>query len=161
MEYKNTGRDSLVFLVDASKEMFVKGEDGEPSNFDMTMQVLAAWKYFFLFFFFFLLCSSQLQTFTLRLAVYKHVCVFSYLTWRVFVLKCVRSVYMSKIISSDRDLVALVFYGTEKCKNPKASFKHVYIYHDLDTPGKEPKAASSYNPPAHALSVPAPDTSGY
>lgn len=38
-EYKSTGRDSLVFLVDASKEMFVKGEDGEPSNFDMTMQV--------------------------------------------------------------------------------------------------------------------------
>lgn len=29
----------MVFLVDASKEMFIKGEDGEPSNFDMTMQV--------------------------------------------------------------------------------------------------------------------------
>lgn len=38
-EYQSSGRDSLVFLVDASKEMFVKGEDGEPSNFDMTMQV--------------------------------------------------------------------------------------------------------------------------
>lgn len=38
-EYKITGRDSLVFLVDASKEMFIKGEDGQPSNFDMTMQV--------------------------------------------------------------------------------------------------------------------------
>lgn len=38
-DYKITGRDSLVFLVDASKEMFIKGEDGEPSNFDMTMQV--------------------------------------------------------------------------------------------------------------------------
>ncbi|XP_041939491.1 X-ray repair cross-complementing protein 6 [Alosa sapidissima] len=86
VDYKNTGRDSLVFLVDASKEMFIKGEDGEPSNFDMTME-------------------------------------------------CVRSVYMSKIISSDRDLVALVFYGTEKCKNPRDSFKHVYIYHDLDSPG--------------------------
>ncbi|XP_063077201.1 X-ray repair cross-complementing protein 6 [Engraulis encrasicolus] len=85
-EYKSTGRDSLVFLVDASKEMFVKGEDGESSNFDMTMQ-------------------------------------------------CVRSVYMSKIISSDRDLVALVFFGTEKSKNPGDSFKHVYIYHDLDSPG--------------------------
>ncbi|MCJ8738521.1 hypothetical protein PDJAM_G00036500 [Pangasius djambal] len=85
-EYKSSGRDSLVFLVDASKEMFVKGEDGEPSNFDMTMQ-------------------------------------------------CVRSVYTSKIISSDRDLVALVFYGTEKSKNPRNSFKHVYVYHDLDSPG--------------------------
>lgn len=38
-DYKISGRDSLVFLVDASKEMFIKGEDGEPSNFDMTMQV--------------------------------------------------------------------------------------------------------------------------
>ncbi|XP_058476787.1 X-ray repair cross-complementing protein 6 isoform X1 [Solea solea] len=84
--YKLTGRDSLVFLVDASREMFVKGEDGEPSNFDMTMEA-------------------------------------------------VRSVYTSKIISSDRDLVALVFYGTEQSKNPKDSFKHVYVYHDLDEPG--------------------------
>ncbi|KAF7647724.1 hypothetical protein LDENG_00167740 [Lucifuga dentata] len=85
-DYKITGRDSLVFLVDASKEMFIKGEDGEPSNFDMTMQV-------------------------------------------------VRSVYTSKIISSHRDLVALVFYGTEQSKNPRNSFKHVYVHHDLDEPG--------------------------
>ncbi|XP_060950881.1 X-ray repair cross-complementing protein 6 [Limanda limanda] len=85
-DYKITGRDSLVFLIDASKEMFIKGEDGQPSNFDMTMQV-------------------------------------------------VRSVYTSKIISSHRDLVALVFYGTEQSKNPRNSFKHVYVYHDLDEPG--------------------------
>ncbi|XP_051530261.1 X-ray repair cross-complementing protein 6 isoform X2 [Myxocyprinus asiaticus] len=87
-DYKFSGRDSLVFLVDASKEMFTKGEDGEPSNFEMTMQ-------------------------------------------------CVRSVYTSKIISSDKDLVALVFYGTEQSKNPSNSFKHVYVYHDLDSPGAQ------------------------
>lgn len=85
-DYKISGRDSLVFLVDASKEMFIKGEDGRPSNFDMTMQV-------------------------------------------------VRSVYTSKIISSHHDLVALVFFGTEQSKNPRNSFKHVYVYHDLDEPG--------------------------
>ncbi|KAM9773700.1 X-ray repair cross-complementing protein 6 [Syngnathus typhle] len=39
-DYKVTGRDCLVFLVDASKEMFIKGENGEPTNFDMTMQVV-------------------------------------------------------------------------------------------------------------------------
>lgn len=44
--------------------------------------------------------------------------------------------YTSKIISSHRDLVALVFYGTEKSKNPSNSFKHVYVYHSLDEPGK-------------------------
>uniref|UniRef100_A0AAR2L0W2 ATP-dependent DNA helicase 2 subunit 1 n=1 Tax=Pygocentrus nattereri TaxID=42514 RepID=A0AAR2L0W2_PYGNA len=44
-------------------------------------------------------------------------------------------VYTSKIISSDKDLVALVFYGTEQSKNPRNSFKHVYVYHDLDSPG--------------------------
>ncbi|KTF81372.1 hypothetical protein cypCar_00011625 [Cyprinus carpio] len=87
-DYKISGRDSLVFLVDASKEMFIKSEDGETSNFDMTMQ-------------------------------------------------CVRSVYTSKIISSDKDLVALVFYGTEQSKNPRNSFKHVYVYHDLDSPGSQ------------------------
>uniref|UniRef100_A0A3Q4MA68 DNA helicase n=1 Tax=Neolamprologus brichardi TaxID=32507 RepID=A0A3Q4MA68_NEOBR len=85
--YKITGRDSLVFLVDASKEMFIKGEDGEPSNFDMTINLV---------------------------------------TMMVCVLK---------IISSDRDLVALVFYGTEQSKNPRNSFKHVYVYHDLNEPG--------------------------
>ncbi|XP_028990821.1 X-ray repair cross-complementing protein 6 isoform X2 [Betta splendens] len=85
-DYKITGRDSLVFLVDASKEMFIKRDDGQPTNFDLTMQV-------------------------------------------------VRSVYTSKIISSYRDLVALVFYGTEQSKNPRNSFKHVYVYHDLDEPG--------------------------
>ncbi|CAL8309862.1 unnamed protein product [Boreogadus saida] len=85
-DFKFSGRDSLVFLVDASKEMFIKGENDEPSNFDMTMQ-------------------------------------------------CVRSVYTSKIISSHRDLVALVFYGVEQSKNPRNSFKHVYVYHDLDEPG--------------------------
>ncbi|XP_026170765.1 X-ray repair cross-complementing protein 6 isoform X1 [Mastacembelus armatus] len=86
VDYKTTGRDSLVFLVDASKEMFIKGEDGQPSNFDMTMQV-------------------------------------------------VRSVYTSKIISSHRDLVALVFFGTEQSKNPKNAFKNVYVYHNLNEPG--------------------------
>ncbi|XP_051524141.1 X-ray repair cross-complementing protein 5-like [Myxocyprinus asiaticus] len=68
--------------------MFINGEDGEPSNFDMTMQ-------------------------------------------------CVRSVYTSKIISSDKDLAALVFYGTKQSKNPRNSFKHVYVYHDLDSPGAQ------------------------
>ncbi|XP_056285717.1 X-ray repair cross-complementing protein 6 isoform X2 [Pseudoliparis swirei] len=83
---KITGRDSLVFLVDASKEMFINGEDGQLSKFDMTMQV-------------------------------------------------VRNVYTSKIISSPKDLMALVFYGTEQSKDPSKSFKHVYVYHDLDSPG--------------------------
>uniref|UniRef100_A0A8C4HKH4 DNA helicase n=1 Tax=Dicentrarchus labrax TaxID=13489 RepID=A0A8C4HKH4_DICLA len=50
-------------------------------------------------------------------------------------LEVVRSVYTSKIISSHRDLVALVFYGTEQSKNPRNSFKYVYVYHDLDEPG--------------------------
>lgn len=47
-----------------------------------------------------------------------------------------RSVYTTKIISSYRDLIALVFYGTEQSKNPRNSFKHVYVYHDLDEPGQ-------------------------
>ncbi|XP_048870050.1 X-ray repair cross-complementing protein 6 [Brienomyrus brachyistius] len=86
VDYKYSGRDSLVFLVDASKEMFIKGENGEPTNFDMTME-------------------------------------------------CVRNVYTSKIISSNRDLMALVFYGTQHTQNFQNSFKNVYIYHNLDSPG--------------------------
>jgi len=45
-------------------------------------------------------------------------------------------VYTSKIISSPKDLMALVFYGTEQSKDPSKSFKHVYVYHDLDSPGE-------------------------
>ncbi|XP_049627535.1 X-ray repair cross-complementing protein 6 [Suncus etruscus] len=84
-EYKYSGRDSLIFLVDASKAMFdSQGEDGL-TPFDMSIQ-------------------------------------------------CIQSVYTSKIISSDRDLLAVVFYGTEKEKN-SVNFKHIYVLQELDSPG--------------------------
>nr|DBA18276.1 TPA: hypothetical protein GDO54_016545 [Pyxicephalus adspersus] len=47
---------------------------------------------------------------------------------------CIRSVYTSKIISSDRDLLSVVFFGTKESKNSDP-FKHIYVLHDLDTPG--------------------------
>ncbi|CAJ0933092.1 unnamed protein product [Ranitomeya imitator] len=47
---------------------------------------------------------------------------------------CIRNVYTSKIISSDRDLLSLVFFGTRESKSAD-SFKHIYVLHDLDTPG--------------------------
>ncbi|KAM6290961.1 X-ray repair cross-complementing protein 6 [Porphyrio hochstetteri] len=82
--YSFSGRDSLIFLVDASKAMFeCEGDDVTP--FDMTIQ-------------------------------------------------CIRNVYTSKIISSDRDLLSVVFYGTEKNKN-SADFKHIYVLQELDNPG--------------------------
>lgn len=84
-EYKYSGRDSLIFLVDASEAMFdSQGENGL-TPFDMSIQ-------------------------------------------------CIQSVYTSKIISSDRDLLAVVFYGTEKEKN-SVNFKHIYVLQELDTPG--------------------------
>ncbi|KAF4791608.1 X-ray repair cross-complementing protein 5 [Turdus rufiventris] len=79
-----SGRDSLIFLVDASKAMFESDGDAE-TPFDMTMQ-------------------------------------------------CIRNVYTSKIISSDRDLLSVVFYGTENNKN-SADFKHIYVLQELDNPG--------------------------
>ncbi|XP_068796980.1 X-ray repair cross-complementing protein 6 isoform X1 [Struthio camelus] len=86
VDHKYAGRDSLIFLVDASKAMFESYEDEEAfTPFDMTMQ-------------------------------------------------CIRNVYTSKIISSDRDLLSVVFYGTEKNKN-SADFKHVYVLQELDNPG--------------------------
>lgn len=84
-EYKHSGRDCLIFLVDASKAMFdSQGEDGL-TPFDMSIQ-------------------------------------------------CIQSVYTSKIISSDRDLLAVVFYGTEKDKN-SVNFKNIYVLQELDNPG--------------------------
>ncbi|MBN3293538.1 XRCC6 protein, partial [Polypterus senegalus] len=82
-EWKYTGRDSLIFLVDASESMFQCMEEDEQSPFEMTLQ-------------------------------------------------CIRSVYTSKIISSEHDLLALVFYAS---REQNGTFKHVYVFHNLDTPG--------------------------
>nr|XP_033785256.1 X-ray repair cross-complementing protein 6 [Geotrypetes seraphini]XP_033785257.1 X-ray repair cross-complementing protein 6 [Geotrypetes seraphini]XP_033785258.1 X-ray repair cross-complementing protein 6 [Geotrypetes seraphini] len=85
-EYRFSGRDSLIFLVDASKAMFESLDDDGNTCFDLTIQ-------------------------------------------------CIRSVYTSKIISSERDLLGLVFFGTEKHKNSVEGFNHIYVLHELDTPG--------------------------
>lgn len=84
-DYKYSGRDSLIFLVDASKAMFESPSEDELTPFDMSIQ-------------------------------------------------CIQSVYISKIISSDRDLLAVVFYGTEKDKN-SVNFKNIYVLQELDNPG--------------------------
>ncbi|XP_066489828.1 X-ray repair cross-complementing protein 6 isoform X1 [Tiliqua scincoides] len=83
-EYKYSGRDTLVFLVDASKAMF-DSYNNNLTPFEMTMQ-------------------------------------------------CIQNVYTNKIISHDRDLVGLVFYGTDQHKN-SVDFKNIYVLQDLDNPG--------------------------
>lgn len=84
-EYTYSGRDSLIFLVDASRAMFKSEDEDEMTPFDMSIQ-------------------------------------------------CIQSVYTSKIISSDRDLLAVVFYGTKKDKN-SVNFKNIYVLQELDNPG--------------------------
>ncbi|XP_062989675.1 X-ray repair cross-complementing protein 6 [Elgaria multicarinata webbii] len=84
-EYKYIGRDTLVFLVDASRAMFDSYDDGDLTPFDMTVQ-------------------------------------------------CIQNVYTNKIISHERDLVGVVFYGTEQHKS-SVDFKHIYVLQDLDSPG--------------------------
>ncbi|KAG8556673.1 hypothetical protein GDO81_018165 [Engystomops pustulosus] len=84
-EFRYGGRDSLIFLVDASKQMFKSTADDDLTPFDISLQ-------------------------------------------------CIRSVYTSKIISSDHDLLGLVFFGTRESKGSE-TFKHIYVLHDLDTPG--------------------------
>ncbi|KAM8931167.1 X-ray repair cross-complementing protein 6 isoform 2-T2 [Pelodytes ibericus] len=83
-DYRYGGRDSLIFLVDASKPMFDRPNQDGLSSFDLTLQ-------------------------------------------------CIRSVYTSKIISSAQDLLSVVFFGTRESKSD--TFKHIYVLHDLDTPG--------------------------
>lgn len=48
-------------------------------------------------------------------------------------IKCAVSVLKNKIISSDKDLIGLVFFGTDKSKN-SSDFKQVYVYQELDFP---------------------------
>lgn len=49
-------------------------------------------------------------------------------------IKCAKTTLQNKIISSDKDMVGVVFFGTDKDKNP-SDFKHIFIYQDLDQPG--------------------------
>jgi len=51
-------------------------------------------------------------------------------------IKAVKTTLQSKIISSERDLVGTVFFGTEKAENT-SDFKHIYVYQTLDQPGAE------------------------
>eukprot|EP00117_Sycon_ciliatum_P030500 scpid60044/ scgid24025/ X-ray repair cross-complementing protein 5; 5&apos; ATP-dependent DNA helicase 2 subunit 1; ATP-dependent DNA helicase II 70 kDa subunit; DNA repair protein XRCC6; Ku autoantigen protein p70 homolog len=48
-------------------------------------------------------------------------------------IKCAKSVLMNKIISSDKDLVGVVLFGTEKHKN-SSDFKNIFVLQDLDQP---------------------------
>ncbi|XP_077308653.1 X-ray repair cross-complementing protein 6 isoform X2 [Lithobates pipiens] len=84
-DFHFAGRDSIIFLVDASKSMFDALSDEDLPPFEIALQ-------------------------------------------------CIRSVYTSKIISSDRDLLSVVFFGTRESKNSDP-FKHIHVLHDLDTPG--------------------------
>ncbi|KAK6972484.1 X-ray repair cross-complementing protein 5 [Biomphalaria glabrata] len=51
-------------------------------------------------------------------------------------LKAVKSTMQNKIISSERDLIGTVFFGTEKKDNPH-DFNHIYIYQSLEQPGAQ------------------------
>ncbi|KAK3104193.1 hypothetical protein FSP39_025165 [Pinctada imbricata] len=49
-------------------------------------------------------------------------------------VRCAKTTLQNKIISSDKDLVGIVFMGTEKADNP-SDFKHISVYQPLDQPG--------------------------
>lgn len=51
-------------------------------------------------------------------------------------IKCTKLTIQNKIFSSDRDLLGVVFYGTEKSNNPTDS-KHIYIVQELMLPGAD------------------------
>ncbi|XP_059150749.1 X-ray repair cross-complementing protein 6-like [Physella acuta] len=49
-------------------------------------------------------------------------------------LQAVKSTIQNKIISSEKDLIGTVFFGTEKGANPN-DFKHIYVFQGLEQPG--------------------------
>lgn len=75
-------RDSLILVIDCSREMFKKSRGEIP----------------------FQLC-----------------------------IKCAVSVLKNKIVSSDKDQIGIVFFGTDKSQN-SSDFKQIYIYQELDSP---------------------------
>ncbi|XP_076351322.1 inverted repeat-binding protein isoform X1 [Tachypleus tridentatus] len=87
LNYIQTGRDSLIFLIDVTESMFVKSE--ETGNIPFYLSI-----------------------------------------------KCLKTTLENKIISSEKDLIGVIFFGSEKDKNPN-EFKHIYVFQDLDQPGRE------------------------
>lgn len=61
--------------------------------------------------------------------------IFFHPSWFVFSYQCIQNVYRNKIISHERDLVGVVFYGTEQHNNTM-NCKHIYVLQDLNNPGK-------------------------
>ncbi|XP_014670148.1 PREDICTED: X-ray repair cross-complementing protein 5-like [Priapulus caudatus] len=51
-------------------------------------------------------------------------------------IKCIKNVMTNKIVGSNRDLLAVVFYGTRESKN-SGDFRNVYVLQDLEQPGAE------------------------
>ncbi|ETE68597.1 X-ray repair cross-complementing protein 6, partial [Ophiophagus hannah] len=49
-------------------------------------------------------------------------------------IQCIQNVYRNKIISQERDLVGVVFYGTEQHNN-EMNYKHIYVLQNLNNPG--------------------------
>ncbi|XP_023217174.1 ATP-dependent DNA helicase 2 subunit 1-like [Centruroides sculpturatus] len=77
-------REGLIFLIDASEDMF---DDSEETSFH---------------------CS----------------------------VKCAYTTLKNKIISSEKDLVSVILFGTDKSKN-SLDFKHIYVFQELEQPGAE------------------------
>lgn len=50
-------------------------------------------------------------------------------------VKCAKTVMQSKIVSNDRDLIGVVFFGTDK--SSEEEFKNVFVFQDLKQPGAE------------------------
>lgn len=46
-------------------------------------------------------------------------------------MKCTACTMKNKIISSEKDLFGIIFFGTEKGNNP-SNFPHIYVFQDLD-----------------------------
>ncbi|GFS25608.1 X-ray repair cross-complementing protein 5-like [Elysia marginata] len=51
-------------------------------------------------------------------------------------LKIVKTTMQNKIISSEKDVIGTVFFGTEKKDNP-SDFKNIFVYQSLEQPGAQ------------------------
>lgn len=51
-------------------------------------------------------------------------------------IKAARCTMMNKIVSSPKDRVGIVFFGTKKSENP-GSFQHITVFQDMECPGAD------------------------
>ena len=116
------GKDGVIFLIDASATMYdtyITKQGDQTTFIHLSIEVG------------FMLCVGRSRN-TLDALLVINQPISNTLIHHAHI-QAAYNTLCNKIISSDSDMVAVVFFGAGQTKNPN-SFSHIFVYQDLDVP---------------------------